>query len=177
MWRRLTLGLLLPLAACQPSAPEAENVVQDNVSNEAVTNAAPSNLTNAAESTAETPTDKTSAAAAANIVEQYAALLEQRRFAEAHRLSGDNQQSDTAFAATFDQFATIEASVGKPGDTEGAAGSIYVNVPLTLSGTLKGGGRYSVSGPVTLRRVNNVPGSTAEQRRWHISATDLKSTG
>jgi hypothetical protein len=171
----IAFGMLL-LGACQPSAPEAENGVQSDTTNEAVTEAAPSNLTNAAEPAAQTPVDETSDAAA-NIVEQYAALLEQGRFAEAHRLSGDNQQSDTAFAATFDQFATIEASVGKPGDMEGAAGSIYVNVPLTLSGKLKGGGKYSMSGPVTLRRVNNVPGSTAEQRRWHISATDLKSEG
>jgi len=172
MRKDIAFAMLL-LAACQPSAPEAENGVQPSA-NEAVNEAAPSNLTNAAEPPTQTPTDDTSAAAAAKIVEQYAALLEQGRFADAHRLSGDNQQSDTAFAATFDQFATIQASVGKPGDTEGAAGSIYVNVPLTLSGTLKRGGRYSMSGPVTLRRVNDVPGSTAEQRRWHIHASDLK---
>jgi len=46
-------------------------------------------------------------------------------------------------------------------------------VPLTLSGTLKSGGRFTLSGPATLRRANNVPGSTAAQRRWHISAIGL----
>ena len=164
---------MLLVAACQPSAPNAGRGVQPDT-NEAVTEAASPNPTRAAEPRTQTPVDDTSAAAAAEIVEQYAAFLEQGRFADAHRLSGDNQQSDTAFAATFDQFATIEAAVGKPGGMEGAAGSIYVNVPLTLSGKLKGGGKYMVSGPVTLRRANNVPGSTAEQRRWHIYSSDLK---
>jgi len=120
------------------------------------------------------PVEGTSAAAAAKIAERFAGLLEQRRFAEALRLWGDNGQSKDEFAAAINKYATINATVGKPGDTEGAAGSIYVDVPLTLSGKLKSGGRYRVSGSVSLRRVNDVPGSTAEQRRWHIYATDLK---
>lgn len=168
----VALGMLL-LAACQPSAPTTTNSAQPDT-NETVSEPAPSNLANAAKLAAETMMGGTSVAAAARIVGQYAALLEQRRFAEAYRLSGDNQQGAAAFAAIFDQFATIEANVGAPGEMEGAAGSIYLNVPLTLSGTLKNGGRYSLSGPVTLRRVNDVPGSTAEQRRWHIYASDLK---
>jgi len=181
MKKRLTFGLtLLLLGACQRSEPGAESNIPANAQAENAANAAPSNTTNAAEQAAPpataTPVDETSAAAAAKIVERYGTLLEQRRFAEAHKLSGDNQQSEAGFAAAFDQFATIDATVGAPGATEGAAGSIYVDVPLTLSGTLKSDGRFTLSGPVTLRRVNNVPGSTAAQRRWHISASDLKPT-
>jgi hypothetical protein len=30
-----------------------------------------------------------------------------------------------------------------------------------------------MTGPVTLRRVNDVPGSTEDQRRWHIVKMEL----
>jgi hypothetical protein len=169
---------LLLLAACRPSAPELVNNVQANAANDVVTEPAPPNTADAVEQPAPppaaTPVDETSAAAAAKIAERFAGLLEQRRFDEALRMWGDNGQSKDEFAAALDKYATIDATVGKPGDTEGAAGSIYVDVPLTLSGTLKSGGRSRVSGSVSLRRVNDVPGSTAEQRHWHIYATDLK---
>jgi hypothetical protein len=50
---------------------------------------------------------------------------------------------------------------------EGAAGSIYITVPIVLYGTLDGK-KLHRSGNVILRRVNDVPGSTEAQRRWHI---------
>jgi hypothetical protein len=41
---------------------------------------------------------------------------------------------------------------------EGAAGSIYVDIPFRLYGKLKSGGLSTRLAPVTLRRVNDVPG-------------------
>ena len=52
---------------------------------------------------------------------------------------------------------------------EGAAGSVFIEVPARV--VLE---PESLAGTVTLRRVNDVPGSTAEQRRWHVYRTDLK---
>jgi hypothetical protein len=43
-----------------------------------------------------------------------------------------------------------------------------------IYGRLKTGEEVHMKGPVTLRRVNDVPGSTREQRRWHIAETALK---
>ena len=60
------------------------------------------------------------------------------------------------------------------GRMEGAAGSLYYTAPTTITGTLKSGGNYKLQGPVILRRVDDVPGATAEQLRWHIYSTDLK---
>ena len=37
-----------------------------------------------------------------------------------------------------------------------------------LYGRLKDGKEFNSRGTMTLRRVNDVPGSTEEQRRWHI---------
>lgn len=59
--------------------------------------------------------------------------------------------------------------MGEPGPMEGAAGSIFIEVPARV--VLE---PESLAGTVTLRRVNDVPGSTPEQRRWHIYRTDLK---
>ena len=68
--------------------------------------------------------------------------------------------------------ATLSAQVGRPGRVEGAAGSLYVEVPVSLYGRYATGERYLKGGKVQLRRVNDVPGSTAEQRAWRISGFD-----
>ena len=104
------------------------------------------------------------------VVANFAALLEQRKFDDAFALWDANAAgfSREQFAKKFDQYRTIEAEVGDVSPPEGAAGSIYDNVQLTLTGDKKDGSDYTATGPVTLRRVNDVPGSTAEQRRWRI---------
>ena len=126
------------------------------------------------------PIDPKSAEAAGQVLETYGALLEERKFGQAWVLWGGGGEASgmtrDQFAAAFSKYRDIRAEVGKPGDTEGAAGSIYVEVPLRLYGTLKAGGRFNLVGPVTLRRVNDVDGSTAAQRRWHIASIALKPT-
>ncbi len=171
MTKRLAFAILL-LAACRPSPPEPTNNAQAEIPTEGVANALEKTIPPAIKVQIET-----SPKAAAEIVEQYGDLLEQRRFGDALRLWGDNLPDEAGFVAEFDKYATIRASVGMPGDVEGAAGSIYVDVPLTLSGTLKSGAPFKMAGITTLRRANNVPGSTVEQRRWHIYASELKPVG
>ena len=126
------------------------------------------------------PIDPKSAEAAGQVLETYGALLEERKFGQAWVLWGGGGEASgmtrDQFAAAFSKYRDIRAEVGKPGDTEGAAGSIYVEVPFRLYGTLKAGGRFNLVGPVTLRRVNDVDGSTAAQRRWHIASIALKPT-
>ncbi|HST36374.1 MAG TPA: hypothetical protein VLK25_07070, partial [Allosphingosinicella sp.] len=65
-------------------------------------------------------------------------------------------------------YEDYHAEVFAPGEIEGAAGSLYVGVPVRIYGRRIGGGAFSTRGTITLRRVNDVPGSSAEQRRWHI---------
>ena len=126
------------------------------------------------------PIDPNSAEAAGQVLQTYGALLEERKFGQAWVMwSGGGEASGMTrdqFAAAFSKYRDIRAEVGKPGDTEGAAGSISGEVPFRLHGTLKAGGRFNLVGPVTLRRVNDVDGSTAAQRRWHIASIALKPT-
>lgn len=115
----------------------------------------------------EAPFSPTSAQAAADVVQTYFALLEAGKTGEAAKLRRDGQAPDLS------PYAAYHAQVGAPGESEGAAGSIYVEIPVVIYGRLKAGGELHQSGKVTLRRVNDVPGSTADQRRWHIERIDL----
>jgi hypothetical protein len=117
------------------------------------------------------------AEAAVAVVEQFAELLEQRRFDDARRLYADGGAtsglSDAEFAARFKDFETIAIAVASPPRIEGAAGSLYAEVPLRLSGVLASGGRYVRTGTVTLRRANEVPGASEEQLQWRITSVRL----
>ena len=122
----------------------------------------------------EAPFTQDSAQGAANVVQTYYALLEQGKYREAWRLWSDGGKASgmgaEAFAASFAEYAEYHANIGAPGRIEGAAGSLYVTVPVQVYGRLKSGEPFNRKGAVTLRRVNDVPGSTEDQRRWHIAA-------
>ncbi len=112
---------------------------------------------------------------AAQVVQGYYALLEAKKFTDAQDLWNQNgdigSQDDAHFAARFRGFSEIHANIGAPGEMEGAAGSSYVTVPVQVYGRIATNGKpwYALR-QVTLRRVNDVDGSTAEQRRWHIES-------
>jgi hypothetical protein len=126
----------------------------------------------------EAPFAPNSAQAAANLVQTYYALLESGRYGDAWKLwSGTGEaggMSREAFAASFARYAEYRAQIGAPGEIEGAAGSLYVEVPVIVYGRTKSGEAVHMSGTVTLRRVNDVPGSTADQRQWHITAIGVR---
>ncbi|MES2725132.1 MAG: hypothetical protein V4656_18420 [Pseudomonadota bacterium] len=126
----------------------------------------------------EAPFTPQSAQGAADVVQTYFALIGEKKYADAWALWGDGGKASgmTAeqFAASFDKYSQYHGNVGAPGDLEGAAGSSYVEVPAIAFGRLKTGAQFNLKGPITLKRVNDVPGSTAEQRKWHIQTSGLK---
>jgi hypothetical protein len=123
--------------------------------------------------------DPKSAQGAGQVLQLFGGLLEQRKFGEAYRLwSNDGRASglsEPQFIAAYDKYAEVHSEVGAPGQMEGAAGSSYVDIPFRLYGKQKSGGPFNLVGTVTLRRVNDVPGSTDAQRRWHIYKSDLNA--
>ncbi|MEJ0037708.1 MAG: hypothetical protein WDO68_16810 [Gammaproteobacteria bacterium] len=126
----------------------------------------------------EAPFLPTSAQGAANVVQIYYALIGEHRYEDAWRLWTQGGQgsgmSSAAFTASFAQYESYNANIGAPGTIEGAAGSLFVTVPVLIYGRRKSGEEVHELGEATLRRVNDVPGSTAEQRAWHLSRIDLK---
>lgn len=129
----------------------------------------------------EAPFTPDSAQGAADVVQTYYALIGEGKYAQAWALwsydgKASGQPSAEAFARSFDRYAQYNAQIGAPGEPEGGAGSIYVSVPVVIYGRLKTGAEVHEKGKADLRRVNNVDGSTAEQRRWHISRIETKPT-
>ncbi len=126
----------------------------------------------------EAPFTPISAQGAANVVQIYYALLGEHRYDDAWKLWTQGGQgsgmSAQAFAASFEQYESYNANIGAPGQIEGAAGSLYVSVPVVIYGRRKSGEEVHELGEATLRRVNDVPGSTPEQRVWHLYKIDLK---
>jgi hypothetical protein len=119
------------------------------------------------------PIDPKSAEAAGQVVQSYGALIEEERFAQAEKLWGDPDGA-AQFTQQLKHYPEVHIEIGKPGDTEGAAGSIYVAEPVVFYGRDANGKSFRRAADVNLRRVNDVPGSTAAQRRWHISSIDWK---
>jgi membrane-bound inhibitor of C-type lysozyme len=109
-----------------------------------------------------------SAQGAANIVQTFYGLLESGRTTDAAKLMRNGSPPDVS------RYSSYHAQIGAPGGIEGAAGSLFVEVPVVIYGRLKTGQEVHQSGKAVLRRVNGVPGSTLEQRQWRIDRIELK---
>ena len=179
------------IAACLATlaASGCTNTEQTSVSSNTATDAAPT--TNAVEAAPPEPgtsgglpddrapisepkgaIDPKSAEAAGQAMQSYGALIEQKRFAEAEQFWGDRAAAKP-LSDGLRANRENPLQVGKPGGMEGAAGSSYVTVPIVLYGIDSAGKSFSRSGEAVLRRVNDVPGSTEAQRRWHIEQLKL----
>jgi hypothetical protein len=125
----------------------------------------------------EAAVDPKSAEAAQAIVQNFADRLEDRDFSNAYELISHAELSlkEREFTSDYSARQEIRTTVGRPTAPEGAAGSIYVTVPLAVSGRYRNREPFRESWKVTLRRVNDVPGSSEEQGRWHIEQIDVRS--
>ena len=117
------------------------------------------------------PIDPKSVEAAGQVVQQYGALIEQSRWTASRDL-WSSADAAKAFERNFRTYADLHLEIGDLGEPEGAAGSIYVTEPVTFYGKKNEGGEYRRAAQVMLRRVNDVPGSTEAERRWHIERID-----
>lgn len=166
----MKLKMLLIAAATIATAGCSRPSTDDNALNQAGPgNALEANT--ASDEAAKAAEALKSPAAAVAVVNDYAVLAEKGKYPEAAK-HWANATAAAQFATSLEDYPKVELTVGKPGDEEGAAGSIFITVPLTLDLTLRSGSPYQMVCTANLRRVNDVPGSTAEQRRWHIETID-----
>jgi hypothetical protein len=121
------------------------------------------------------PIDPKSVEAAGQVVQSYGALIEQGRWAQANALWGSADAAAKFQAAAFAEAKEVHLGIGNLGEPEGAAGSIYVTMPVVFYGDGRDGKPFRRSAEVILRRVNDVPGSTEAQRRWHIERIDFSA--
>ncbi len=102
--------------------------------------------------------------------------IELREFDQSWAMMGDAakaQVSKVQFNAMFHPLRDLFVRLPE-GTMEGAAGSSFYTVPTTVTGTRADGTKVTYKGDVVVRRVNDVPGATAEQLAWHIVQLILK---
>lgn len=185
--RRSGLAVLLPaaaLAACGQT-PRQPQVVEQGAAGKVWPGAPPARPAAAPAATA------TASAAAAsppllvaeaergekgarNILLEFARLIEMKRFGDASALLGPAGAKWTgqALAQAFAGMGTLTVAVGD-GAMEGAAGSSYYTAPVVVTGADRDGRPVRIAGNAVVRRVNDVPGASAAQLRWHFETLKL----
>ncbi len=123
-----------------------------------------------------TSNDAASPQQAVQVIRDYYRAINGRDYETAYsawdRDGAASQQSFEEFRQGFANTASVAVEVGEPGQMDGAAGSSYIEIPVTVTAVTQSGSPQRFRGSYVLRRVNDVPGSTPEQRRWHLySAT------
>jgi len=99
----------------------------------------------------------------------YAAALRDRNWSAASRAWGANSGvTAETLKAAYDRPDAPHLAIGR-GEVDGAAGSLYYEAPVELSF----GDGPPEKGTLTLRRVNDVPGASPEDLRWHIERTTI----
>ncbi len=119
--------------------------------------------------------------AAVQVIRNYYSAIAHQDYPQAYSAWGhngdDSQQSFEQFKQGFKNTASTRVEVGEPSSPSGAAGSIYIQVPVTVTATTLNGTKQQFRGTYVLKRINDVPGSTATQRQWHLYSADLTPVG
>ncbi len=121
--------------------------------------------------------DPTSPQAAVDLVLTYFGAIAEGDYRTAYEMWGPDgppDQSFEDFRQGYAETTSVRASVEAPSDPEGAAGSIYLTVPVNVTAQTAGGADQRFEGEMVLRRVNDVPGAAPWQLRWHIESADLR---
>ncbi len=123
----------------------------------------------------ETGRDLTGPQGAAAALETYVVNVEGKHWTRAHQQWGVDAAA-LAFEKRWRDVSEVHGMIGRPGDAEGACGSIYAEVPVQFYGTRLDGTRFNSVGTATMRRVNGVDGATPRQLSWHIDQIILHDT-
>jgi hypothetical protein len=114
---------------------------------------------------------------AVQVIRDYYHAIARRNYKQAYsawaRDGAASQKSFQQFKQGFANTKSTAVKVGKPGELNGAAGSSYIEIPVTVTAITKNGTRQRFRGSYVLRRINDVPGSTAKQRRWHLYSAKI----
>jgi hypothetical protein len=112
------------------------------------------------------------------VVRAYYAAIDRGDYARAYRLWGDggaaSRQTFEEFRDGFAQTADVEVETGRPGRIEGAAGSRYIEIPVSIAAVQRDGTKQRFEGTYVLRR-SEVDGATPEQRTWRLYTARIRA--
>jgi hypothetical protein len=178
-----TVGALLAIAstACTASANLPSSISPSHVSPSSISQPlksaySPAHLLASEQSPTETELLQRNAV---RVLQDYYSAIDRQDYRQAY-LAWDgegtaSQQSFEQFKQGFENTASTAVSVGEPGELDSAAGSIYIEIPVTISAITQDGTEQEFRGSYVLRKANRVPGSTATQRQWHLYSADITS--
>jgi hypothetical protein len=177
--RRLAFAASLALAGCNSGSPTpapAPTVSSSALPSSAATPTAAASPAPQAAVPAGTPTAATSHDAGVldskdcrTVAAAYATAVEHNDFAFAARVWGGGAGIETRLKTAFANYAVPHFDITGVQE-EGAAGSLYCTVTARLS-DVANTNTVSQTGQIVLRRVNDVPGATAQQLRWTIQSS------
>ena len=120
--------------------------------------------------------DPKSVGAAVAVIQRYYDAINARDYGTAWEQWGDNGapgEDFASFRAGFAHTRSVRLTIGKPGQGDAGAGSIYQPVPVMIDTTRDDGSHQKFKGTYVLRRVNGVDGATVAQLEWHIGSGHL----
>lgn len=113
---------------------------------------------------------------AINVVRRYYAAINAGDYDTAYAQwgeSGPPGQTYDDFVSGFAQTARVTVDVTGTVRPEGAAGSVYATVPVSIHAQRTDGRTQQFDGHYVVRRVNDVPGASQAQLHWHLDGADL----
>jgi hypothetical protein len=173
MSRALVPSMIVAALAACGTRPPAEDAARDSTARAAAS--APSPATSPTDGSARDDA-RSAADGALAVLRDYYAAIDARDFARAYAAWGDDgppgRPTLATFAAGYARTDSVRLSAGPPGRVEGAAGSRYVAIPVTVRAFERGGRETTYTGSYTLRR-SVVPGASAASARWHLYRAEL----
>ncbi len=108
---------------------------------------------------AETAQDREDSGDAAATLRRYYARIDSGDYDSAWAMrSGEvGDEAKRRFADNFKAYASYRADVGTPSEPVQAQGWSYVEVPVMIRGTFRGGKPFSSAGSVTVRKATSGP--------------------
>ena len=114
---------------------------------------------------------------AVEVIHEYYRAIAERDFDRAYRAwgsAGPPEQTRESFEAGFADTKSAEVRTGEPSRVEPAAGSRYVQVPVTIVSTTTSGAVQRFEGTYTLRR-SVVDGAPPSDRTWHLHRASIRA--
>ena len=105
---------------------------------------------------------------ASAVLRRYYDHIEAGRFREAWAMRSDREEGLERFRQNFAAYDRYQVTLGRPTEPVEAGGWTYVEVPIQILGTLKGGKGFGSVGNITMRRATGVANATEAQKAWHI---------
>ncbi|WP_334967059.1 hypothetical protein [Nostoc sp.] len=173
----MTIGgtlVAIAIIGCNASAKSQPPAVNTS----SVANLIASSPTPAPVSPTQSPTNtKLPGQDAVQVIRDYYSAITRQDYKQAYSAWEGNgaasKQSFEQFKQGFANTTSVAVEVGKPGTPDPGAGSIYIEIPVTVTAIGTNGTPQRFRGSYVLRRVNDVPGSTPEQRRWHLHSANI----